>query len=332
MKIRGQLLIENFHSRCLEENPLGDSPEREIPVYLPEGYLVSREYPLIVLLAGFTGGSLTNTNWSPWNESFPERIERLIHQNRIPPCIVMMPDPFTKLGGCQYINSSAVGDYEDHLTGELIPWMRERYRAGMTADQTVIVGRSSGGYGAFVLAARHPDLFGWMLMHSGDCYFEYGYLPEFPQALREIQKFDSIQEMIGCYGNPQRPVSNAAVNQTAMAACYSPNPESPYGFDYPFDLDTGELRADVWARWLTHDPVRMAEHDEIIANLKKLSGLYIECGLRDEFHLQWGARILSQRLTRAGVLHEHVEFDAGHFNLMWRYDESLSWWGTQRKG
>ncbi len=330
MKLRGQLIIEDFHSRCLEGNPLGDSPDREIPVYLPEGYLESREYPLIVLLAGFTGSSLSHNNWGAWGEAFPERLERLISEGKVPPCVAVMPDPFTKLGGCQFINSSAVGDYEDHLTGELIPWMRERYRAGMVAEETVVMGKSSGGYGAFVLSARHPDLFGWALVHSGDSYFEYGYLPEFPQALREIQKHESVAAMIECYGNPQKPVGHAAINQTAMAACYSPNPDSPYGFDYPFDLETGEIREDVWARWLAHDPVRMVEHEEIIANLKKLSGLYIECGQKDEFHLQWGARILSQRLNAAKVPHEHVEFDGGHFGLQWRYDESLSWWAGQR--
>ncbi|MBU0691315.1 esterase, partial [bacterium] len=274
----------------------------------------------------------SHNNWSAWGETFPERLERLIDEGKVPPCVVVMPDPFTNLGGCQYINSSAVGDYEDHLTGELIPWMRERYRSGMTANETVLVGKSSGGYGAFVLAARNPDLFGWALVHSGDCYFEYGYLTGFPQALREIQKYDSIQAMIEHYGDPLHPVSHDAINQVAMAACYSPNPDSPYGFDFPFDLETGEIREDVWARWLAHDPVRMVERDEVITNLKKLSGLYIECGLRDEFHLQWGARILSQRLLKAGVPHEHVEFDGGHFNTQWRYDESLSWWGKRRKG
>jgi pimeloyl-ACP methyl ester carboxylesterase len=330
MKLRGQLIIEEYHSRCLEGNPLGDSPEREIPVYLPEGYLESREYPLIVMLAGFTGSGLSHINWSAWGETFPERLERLIEAGKVPPCVAIMPDPFTKLGGCQYINSSAVGDYEDHLTGELIPWARQRFRSGMDAEETVIAGKSSGGYGAFVLAARHPDLFGWALVHSADCYFEYAYQTEFPVALREMRKYESVQAMIASYSDPLNKPGNSAVNQTAMAACYSPNPDSPYRFDYPFDLETGEIREDVWARWLAHDPVRMVESAVIVSNLKKLSGLYIECGMKDEFHLQWGTRILSRKLKAAGVPHEHSEFEAGHFNLQWRFDESLSWWGRNR--
>lgn len=332
MRIRGQVIIEEFRSRCLEGNPLGDDFVRETPVYLPEGYSKSREYPLLVLLSGFTGSGLTHINWSAWLEPFPVRLERLIAEGVVPPCVVLMPDCFMRLGGAQYINSSATGDYEDFVCGELLPWMRKEYKAGMTPEQSVVIGKSSGGYGAFVLSARHPELFGWCIMHSGDCYFDYGYLPEFPNALKELRKHASPKDMIALYGNQRKRVSNEAVNITAMSACYSPNPDSPYGFDYPFDLQTGEIREDVWQRWLVHDPVRMASDDRIVENLKKLSGIFIDCGILDEFHLQWGARILSTRLSEAEIPHTHEEFEGGHMNVQWRYDESLKWLGQRMSG
>jgi enterochelin esterase-like enzyme len=333
MTLRGKLLIENFHSRCLEGNPLGDPAVREIPVYLPEGYAAAREYPLFVILAGFTGSSRSHLNWMPWGETMPERIERLIAQRKIPPCVAIFPDPFTCLGGCQYLNSSAVGDYEDHLTGELIPWAREQFNAGRKPAQAVMAGKSSGGFGAFVLAARHPDLFGWMIVHSGDCYFDYCYLPDFPSAAGEIRKAGGPREFIAKIGKADMQGKShfAAVNTVAMAACYSPNPESPWGFDLPFDWETGEVRSDVWARWLTHDPVRMVERADVVANLRKLRGIYIECGASDEFNLQWGARILAKKLRAARITVEHREFDGGHMNVHYRYDESLSWWGERMR-
>jgi len=52
-------------------------------------------------------------------------------------------------------------------------------------------------------------------------------------------------------------VSFHALNIAAMAACYSPNPDAPLSFDLPFDLKTGELRPDVWARWTAWDPVNL---------------------------------------------------------------------------
>lgn len=334
MNLRGQLVIEPFHSRCLEGNPLGDPAVRDIPVYLPEGYDSKREYPLLVVLAGFTGSAFSHLNWMPWGETMPQRIERLIGEKRIPPCVVMFPDAFTRLGGSQYLNSSAVGDYEDYVTGELLPRMRATYRAGLTPAQTVVMGKSSGGYGAFGLAARHPDLFGWILMHSGDCYFEYSLLPDFPVTVRELQKAGGPQEFIKSIGKPG-PMSKSfmqALNVSAMAACYSPTPESPWGFDYPFDLETAELRPDVWARWLAHDPVHMTQLPVVIENLRKLRGIYIECGMNDEFNLQWGARILVKKLRAAGLQVEHREFNAGHMNTQYRYDESLSWFGTHGRG
>ena len=36
------------------------------------------------------------------------------------------------------------------------------------------------------------------------------------------------------------PTLHAAINTIAMAACYSPNPRTPVGFDLPFDPRTGE--------------------------------------------------------------------------------------------
>jgi S-formylglutathione hydrolase FrmB len=285
------------------------------------------------VLAGFVGSSRTHLNWTPWGETMPERIERLIRDQKLPPVVAMFPDPFTRLGGSQYLNSSATGDYEDHLTGELIPWVQTKFHAGLTSDQTAVAGKSSGGYGAFVLSARHPDLFGFMIMHSGDCYFEYGYKAFFPEALAEILKHGGPENFLKTLDDPKPKSSRwfSAIDKTAMAACYSPSPSSPLGFDYPFDLETGEIRADVWARWLAHDPVHMAERDEVIANLKKLRGIYIECGTSDEFNLQWGARILVQRLRKAGLEVEHREFDGGHMNTHWRYDESLTWLGERMK-
>jgi enterochelin esterase family protein len=327
--MRGTLLIESFHSRCLEGNPLGDPATRNIPVYLPEGYAKTRDYPLYIFLSGFSGCGRSLVNWTAWNESLPERVERLISEAAVPPCVVVMPDCFTKYGGSQYINSSATGDYEDHITGELIPWIRDKFNAGLRPETTALAGKSSGGYGAFVLAARHPELFGYIINHSGDSYFDYSYQSEFGLALNELRKHGGPQNFLKTVLD-QRPKGRtwfACIETLAMASCYSPNPAAPLGFDFPFDLETGERRDDVWARWLVHDPVRMAERDDIQANLKQLKGIYIECGLADEWYLNWGARILVKRLRDARINVEHVEFEDGHMNIQYRYDFGLKWWG-----
>src|SRR5262249_14734947 len=111
------------------------------------------------------------------------------------------------------------------------------------------------------------------------------------------------------------------VNMLAMASCYSPNPRRDVGFDLPFDPRTGELRDDVWARWLAHDPITLvAAHADA---LKRLRFYYLDCGRWDEHHLQLGNRIFSQRLTALGVPHVYEEFDGGHMNVAHRYEGSL---------
>jgi hypothetical protein len=31
------------------------------------------------------------------------------------------------------------------------------------------------------------------------------------------------------------------------------------GFELPFDIRTGEIRTEIWQRWLIFDPLRMVE-------------------------------------------------------------------------
>ena len=42
---------------------------------------------------------------------------------------MVFPDCFTALGGNQYVNSSAIGDYADYLTKEIVPFVDAEFRA-----------------------------------------------------------------------------------------------------------------------------------------------------------------------------------------------------------
>ena len=102
-----------------------------------------------------------------------------------------------------------------------------------------------------------------------------------------------------------------------MSACYSPNPDVPLGFDLPIDPRTGVRVPEVWKRWLRFDPVCACE--EYSEGLRSLDLLHLEAGTTDEFHLQFGLRILSQRLKSLKIEHCHDEFDGGHFGINGRY-------------
>lgn len=34
-----------------------------------------------------------------------------------------------------------------------------------------------------------PDLFGALATHAGDAYYEYAYVPEFPQVVRNLRNY-----------------------------------------------------------------------------------------------------------------------------------------------
>ena len=315
----GMVVSMRHESAILRGNPLGDPYIRDLFVYLPPGYENSGEnYPSVYCLTGFTGRGKMLLNDSAFAPNLAERMDKLIAAGTIQPMIAVMPDCFTHFGGSQYVNSTATGNYEDYLTQELVAFVDKNFRTINDRDSRAVMGKSSGGYGSLIMGMRHADTFGLVCSTAGDAYFEYCYPMDFAKAFRLI-KGDAAGFMKEFWATEKHGKDDhSAINTIGMAACYSANGTD---FDLPFDLETGKIRQDVWARWLEHDPVRLVEKS--VENLKSLKLLFIDAGTSDEFALDVGARILSKKLTDLGVPHIHEEFDDGHFSISYRYDRSL---------
>ncbi|MGC1757930.1 MAG: hypothetical protein WA742_01110, partial [Candidatus Cybelea sp.] len=50
---------------------------------------------------------------------------------------------------------------------------------------------------------------------------------------------------------------------------------------------------------------------------------YLDCGRRDEYNLDIGARVVSERIRDLGLAVRHEEFDDDHRNVNYRYAVSL---------
>lgn len=324
--MKGKIQLETVSSAVLASNPLGDPKRREVPVYLPPGCeTAKRRYPVLYYLSGFAGGGRSAVNVKLWQENVAERLDRLIAEGKAKPAIMVIPDCRTAYGGSQYVNSTATGDYEDHIVSELVPYFEDKFPVAKTAAGRAVFGSSSGGFGALWLGMRHPDVFGHVASHSGDMGFELVYGRDFPKFVDALGKFGGSPERFAAsfLASPDKEGFDfAAINVLAMAACYSPNPKSRLAVDLPFDPATGELVAAVWRRWLAFDPVESAAAHK--AALKSLSTLFIDAGRRDEFFLHLGARRLSRRLKALGVRHVHEEHERGHFDLAVRFERSLA--------
>ena len=91
------------------------------------------------------------------------------------------------------------------------------------------------------------------------------------------------------------PLLMMALMLLGMAASYDSDPHAKNGFRLPFDLQSGQLIPERWRAWLRHDPINQIKRYG--RNLKKLRGLFIDCGRQDQFHIHYGSRQLSQALV-----------------------------------
>jgi hypothetical protein len=286
--------------------------------------------------------------WRPFDENVPERAARLIHERRMGPCIIVFPDCFSCLGGNQYINTSAMGNYADYLTQELIPLVDREFRTLASRDHRGCFGKSSGGYGAMIHGMKYAKYWGAIANHSGDAYFDFCYMCDWPRTLNELDRYrrprrqpgkidvtkdaggtgdgyddGRVRRFLDAVWSKEKlnDAEGHALMEIAMAASYDPDPDAPLGFRLPIDLETGQLIAARWKQWLKHDPIHLVGKYQ--ANLATLKGIYLDCGWRDQYHLHFGARILSRELASHGIKHTYEEFDDTHSSVDYRMDVSF---------
>lgn len=326
--MKGRIEIAEIFGASLEGNPLKDSMSRLTPVYLPAEYVnENKRFPVVYFLHGFTGSGLSWLNSSSFTLNVPQRLDRLIETGVIPPCMGVFVDGWTALGGSQWINSEAIGAYRDYLVRDVVGWVDKKYRSVPSAQGRAVIGKSSGGYGAWVMGAHHSDVFGHIGAQSADAYFEYGYLPEFPKAADALRKAGGPEAWFRtmttrALETRMRGDDHAVINVVAMSAAYSPKKGLPLNLELPFDAYTARLNEEVWQRWLAHDPVRFVP--KYLSSFKQLTSLFVDCGARDEFHLQYGSRMVIDALRQGGVDVAYEEFDDGHMGINYRVDKSLS--------
>ncbi|MCC7011164.1 MAG: hypothetical protein IT454_01270 [Planctomycetes bacterium] len=305
-------------SACLRGNPAGEACERELLVYLPPHYDGTRRFPVAFLLASFTSHARDFLETHPWRRGVIAELDRQIVNGTCEPLIVALPDAWTRFGGSQYVDSGYLGPFARYVGEELVALVDREFAT--LAGRRAVVGKSSGGFGALHLALRYPGVFPVVASISGDCDFEACFGGELYACLRGLVPFggDPARFLADFEARPELEGDRHAVlNVLAMSACYSPNPSSPLGFDLPMDARTGARIESVWRRWLAFDPLYACERH--VETLRKLELLHLECGLRDEYHLQWGLRKLADKLRALGVAFDHEEHQGSHRGISQRY-------------
>jgi enterochelin esterase family protein len=324
--LRGTVRIDTVTSDALRDNALGDPSTRPLAIYTPPGYdpQGSRRYPVLYALHGYTGDVAGLVSARAWETNVVQWIDRLVVARRMPPAILAIVDGFTRLGGSQYVDSIHNGDYATYVVRDVVAHLDANYRTIASEGGRGVFGKSSGGFGAMHLVLTHPGTFAAFASHSGDAYFPYAHLRAFPTAQRVLEQFDNAIEafVTEFERRPKRPQHfYETIEMIGYAAAYSPRAKERWAIDLPWDAKTGELRDDIWARWLAFDPCeRIASARDALARLRLR---YLDCGRRDEYGLDIGARVFTQRVRDLGLEVRHEEFDDDHRNVGYRHEISL---------
>jgi len=294
---KGNVVTVSIHSRHLE-NTMGENPERAVSVYLPPGYETSgQRYPVIYFLHGFTGDNRMLAYISPL-------LDRAIATHRIRPFIMVIPDHKTTYDGSFYSNSGLFGNWEDFTVQDVVGYVDRHFRTLAVPGSRGITGHSMGGYGAFLLAMKHPDVFSTVYALSPGALAivrEYG--PN-SDTYRELHKFTSMEDLGKTY------FGKVVV---AFGRSWSPNPNKPpFYCDLPFDFSTGQLvvNEEALRKWQANMPLYMI--DDYRENLLKLRAIKFDWGRNagDRFTIQ--CDMFSQRLENAGITHFAEEYIGTH--------------------
>ncbi|ARN84605.1 alpha/beta hydrolase [Candidatus Nucleicultrix amoebiphila] len=318
----GRIEVLKIKSKALSQNLLGDPLERDLLVYLPPHFNAAAHYPLIVEFAAYSNSGLGRLNWRNFGENDAERLDRLIAEG-MPPVIVAFPDCFTRLGGNQYVNSLAMGNYETHILEEIVPLIETTFNCGGLGKRGCM-GKSSGGYGAIFHGIKHADFWSAIACQSGDMAFDLVYLPSFPKIFNYLSKFDySIENFITSFESRSKlsGIDIETLNMLAMAASYDPNPSAFLGIQLPVNPHSLEIIPERWQAWLKYDPLNIVQQHG--SHLRQLKLLFIDCGSYDQYHLHYGARRLIKLLKTMDIPHMYEEFPDDHSSLDYRLDRSF---------
>lgn len=139
--------------------PYAQATEKLNPsiVYLPPGFSTDRRYPVVYLLHGLPGSPLEYAH----GLGLLDWADAQIEAGKLQPFIAVAPSAAQRLAG------EWAGVWEQYLVHGVLPWVDANLPTIASADGRVLAGLSAGGFGAYDIGLRHPDLFGRIASWGG---------------------------------------------------------------------------------------------------------------------------------------------------------------------
>jgi enterochelin esterase-like enzyme len=285
------------HGKSLEGNLEGDSPDRDVSIYLPPSYATerTRRYPVVYLLHGYTD---RDDLWFGLQHfiNVPLVTDKALSSGTTREMILVMPNAYTAYQGSMYSNSPTTGDWETFVARDLVSYIDSHYRTLADVQSRGLAGHSMGGYGAVRIGMKNPDIFSSLYILSPCCMTANVNQRPNPKAEAIHSPADLAQADFG---------TKAAL---ASAAAWSPDPKNPPLFlDLPFKGD--EVQPAIVAKWAANAPLAMI--DQYISNLKKLHAIAMDAGDKDE-PIASTVRTLDQILTSYDIPHTFEIYPGNH--------------------
>ena len=306
----GKIERITVHGTALEGNLEGDSPDRDVSVYLPPSYAgdQARRFPVVYLLHGY--GSRENT--------FTEQIARLLESGDrlagaqgFSEAIVVTPSAFTLHGSSLYSSSPTTGDWERFIAEDLVRYIDGHYRTLAARMSRGLAGHSAGGYGALRIGMKRSDVFSSLYVMSPCCVAATP--PDTVVPAAKAAEAITTRDQADAAARQGQSAPSFAL---AAAAAWSPNPASPPLFA---DLPTrnGTARPDIVAKWNNNTVLALldtqsgpAEAGHYVKNLQSYYAFAIDVGTKDSLLAQ--NRQLHEALARLHVPHLYEEYEGDH--------------------
>ena len=301
--IKGSFGKITVHGRSLEGNLEGDSPDRDVFVYLPPSYAreTARRFPAVYFLHGYG----VNAEAYVRMLGLPQTAENAMMQTGGREMILVLPDSFTKYSGSMYSNSLTTGDWEAYVSQDLVAYIDSHYRTIANRDGRGLSGHSMGSYGTVRIGMKAAAVFSSLYAMSSCCLMNNpgagrGAAPASTTAPPANAAAPAPADGRGARGG----LANA---QFAQAAAWAPNPMNPPQY---FDLPTkdGVLQPLIAAKWVANSPLIMV--DQYVPSLRQYHAIAMDVGDADP--LGAANKDLDQSLTRLGISHTFELYEGNH--------------------
>lgn len=157
---KGTSVTLELSSKSIAKNIVDENSERKISVYLPPSYYDSdKKYPVVYFMHGFSESASNYIN------KFKNSLDKQF-QNGAKEFILVSVDGVNGLGGSFYANSPVSGNWEDYVVKEVVATVDGELRTIADSKSRGMCGFSMGGYAAFNIPFKYPDVFSSFIAFS----------------------------------------------------------------------------------------------------------------------------------------------------------------------